>query len=45
MTVIRDSDIIIPEFKKEPMDYSEWFDINRFFIPAEIFISEEKIAW
>ena len=29
---------------KERIDYSELFDPNKFFVPAEIFISE-KIGW
>ncbi|MGQ4873152.1 MAG: hypothetical protein ACP6IY_03675 [Promethearchaeia archaeon] len=45
MTVIREADIIIAEIESDPIDYSEYFDINRFFIPAEIYIADREIAW
>ena len=45
MTVIREEDIIIPEPIKEPSHFVEYFDIEMAFIPAEIYISNEKMAW
>lgn len=45
MTIARDEDIITPEIIEETFNYTEFFDIERFFIPAEIYISDKKIAW
>ena len=46
MTIIREEDMIIqPNFTKESINYAEMFDIERFSIPAELFISEKDIAW
>lgn len=46
MVVIREEDMMImPEIKDETLDYTEIFDIGKLPIPAEIHISEKKIAW
>ncbi len=49
MVVIREEDMmIIPEIKDETLDYTEIFDLGKFpnfCQPAEILISEKKIAW
>lgn len=45
MVVISDKNIISPEIIEESFDCAEINDCGRFFIPAEICISEEKIGW
>ncbi|HEY0090770.1 MAG TPA: hypothetical protein VGB37_18105 [Candidatus Lokiarchaeia archaeon] len=45
MTVIREEEIIFMPQIEESHKICEIYDATRFFIPAEIQISEEKIAW
>ena len=45
MTIIKEENIIMPEIKQEPFDYTEIFDCSRFFIPAECYDFEKRIAW
>ena len=45
MTVIREEEINFMPQIEESHKISEIYDTSRFFIPAEIHISEEKIAW
>jgi len=45
VTTIKKGDIIIPKVKKDPIDCAELFDHARFFTPAEIYISDEELAW
>ncbi|MHA1489083.1 MAG: hypothetical protein ACTSRI_05445 [Promethearchaeota archaeon] len=45
MTIIKEENTIMPESIEKIFNYSEFFDIGRFFVPAECQISEKKIAW
>lgn len=45
MVVISEKDIMTPEISEESFNYAEIHDCEKFFIPAEIYISEEKIGW
>jgi len=45
MTIVGEKDMFSPEFIKDSIDYCEMFDHTKFFTPAEIHISEEKIYW
>ncbi len=45
MTIIKKENTTMPKSIGEIFNYSEFFDIERFFIPAECQISEKKIAW
>ena len=45
VVVISDKNIKTSEISEESFDCAEIYDCGRFFIPAEICISEEKIGW
>lgn len=45
VVVISDKNIMTSEIIEESFDCAEIYDCGRFFIPAEICISEEKIGW
>lgn len=45
MTVIREEEINFMPQIEESYKIREINDATRFFVPAEIYISEEKIAW
>ncbi|MHA1147206.1 MAG: hypothetical protein ACTSR8_03080 [Promethearchaeota archaeon] len=45
MTINREHDMIVPKMMKETINYTEYFDIETFFIPAELYISDQKIGW
>ena len=45
MTINREKDMIAHKMMKENIDYTEYFDIETFFIPAELYISDQKMGW
>lgn len=45
MVVISEENIMTPEVSEESFNCAEIHDCGSFFIPAEIYISEEKIGW
>ena len=45
MVVISEENIMTPEISEKSFDCAEIHDCYRFFIPAEIHISEKDIAW
>lgn len=45
MVVISEKNIMTLEISEESLDCAEIHDCGRFFIPAEIYISEKDIAW
>lgn len=45
MVVISEKNIMTPEVSEESFNCAEIHDCGSFFIPAEIYISEEKIGW
>ena len=45
MVITHEENIIKSEIYEESANYAEIYDCGRFFIPAEINISDEKIGW
>ena len=45
MVIISEEKIMTTEISEESFNCAEFHDCERFFIPAEIYISKEKIGW